>query len=108
MPSPDSFLRKAIACRGGGYQPAIFAVFRQVENLPYNLPQQKLSPPRSAGPQGSGSYDEAEGFVRRRAEWRIRYGLVDQSNLWEAMDLPHAIIPHGMALGLKQPVNQGL
>ena len=44
-------------------------------------------------------YEEAEGFAWRRSEWRVRYGLVDPSQIEEALLLLAAIIPLGMALG---------
>jgi hypothetical protein len=44
------------------------------------------------------AYDEAEGFAWRRAEWRVRDGLVDPSQLDAALELLRMIVRLGMSL----------
>jgi hypothetical protein len=44
------------------------------------------------------SYDEAEGFAWRRAEWRVREGILDPDQTEEALRLVQAIIQLGMEL----------
>jgi hypothetical protein len=41
-------------------------------------------------------YDEAEGFAWRRAEWRVRWGVVDASRVAEALRLLATIVRLGM------------
>jgi hypothetical protein len=43
-------------------------------------------------------YDEAEGFAWRRAEWRVREGLVDPSRLDDALGLLRSIVRLGMRI----------
>lgn len=42
------------------------------------------------------AYDEAEGYAWARAEWRVRYGLVDPSQMEEALRLLETIVRLGM------------
>ena len=43
-------------------------------------------------------YEDAEGMVWHRAEWRIRDGIVDREQIEEALWLLQAIIELGMEL----------
>lgn len=43
-------------------------------------------------------YEDAEGMVRARAEWRIRQGIVDADQIEEALGLLRTIIELGMEL----------
>jgi hypothetical protein len=45
-------------------------------------------------------FDDAEGFAWRRAEWRVRYGVVDPAQAEEALRLLRSVLTLGMALGL--------
>jgi hypothetical protein len=44
------------------------------------------------------AYDEAEGFAWRRAEWRVRDGLVDPSQKDAALELLRMIVRLGMSV----------
>jgi hypothetical protein len=46
-------------------------------------------------------YDDAEGFAWRRAEWRVRYGVVDASRVEDALRLLRTIILLGMELPVR-------
>jgi len=47
--------------------------------------------------EGAG-YDDAEGFAWRRAEWRVRYGLVDPSHKDRALQILSATVKLGMSI----------
>jgi hypothetical protein len=47
------------------------------------------------------AYDDAEGFAWRRAEWRVRYGVVDASRVEDALRLLRTIILLGMELPVR-------
>jgi hypothetical protein len=44
------------------------------------------------------AYDEAEGYAWARAEWRVRWGVVDPAHVKEALALLETIVRLGMAI----------
>ena len=48
--------------------------------------------------EAGACYEDAEGMVWHRAEWRVRDGIVDPDQMEEALGLLQAIIELGMEL----------
>ena len=49
--------------------------------------------------EAGACYEDSEGLVWRRAEWRIREGVVDRELIEDALRLLQAIIALGMRHG---------